>query len=220
MLGGEGRGEGDRARYDLPCRVSRSELASGARSQESPTKHHAKLGSWGPSDALPYPAYPHPKVPGGEASGYPSCTTHPLLPSRRAAHALVPNSYPIEGGPGDRRTDQGFSNASGQWEGAGWGRVFLLMVEWVCQAPWAGLGGKSSFWGGWGEAGQAWGTTRGPGAPGWEQMRWRPSPGRWLWPRPGGRGSWWGRSSPGPGVEEAGWDSDGWGGRGPCVRAS
>lgn len=99
MLGGAGRGEGDRARYDLPCRVSRSELASGARSQESPTKHHAKLGSWGPSDALPYPAYPHPKVPGGEASGHPSCTTHPLLPSQRAAQALVPQQLPRGGGP-------------------------------------------------------------------------------------------------------------------------
>lgn len=44
--------------------ISRRELTSGARSQESLTKHHAKLGSWGPARCpLPYPAYPHPKVP-------------------------------------------------------------------------------------------------------------------------------------------------------------
>lgn len=41
-----------------------------------------------------------------------------------------------------------------------------------------------------------------------------PSPGRWLWPRPGGGVSWCGRSSPGPSVEEASWDSDGWDGMG------
>ena len=41
----------------MPCSFSRRELKSGARSQKSSTKHHAKLGSWGlpgaPSPSLP-----------------------------------------------------------------------------------------------------------------------------------------------------------------------
>lgn len=99
-----------------------------------------------PSPTLPtrtrrFPAEKLPDTPAARPT--PSC------PPRERPRLWFPNSYPVEGAPGDRRTDQGFSNASGQWEGAWWGRVFLLMVEWVCQAPWAGLGGKSSFWRGW-----------------------------------------------------------------------
>lgn len=45
-------------------------------------------------------------------------------------------------GPGDRRTDDGRGpGGEGSW-------VFLFMIEWARQAPWAGLGGKSGFWGG------------------------------------------------------------------------
>lgn len=63
---GAGRlGTGDRAGYNLPCSVSSSELTAGARSQESSTKHHAKLDCWGAARRpLPYHAYLHPKVPG------------------------------------------------------------------------------------------------------------------------------------------------------------
>lgn len=64
--GRAGEGWGREIEPGIICHadISRRELTSGARSQESLTKHHAKLGSWGPARCpLPYPAYPHPKVP-------------------------------------------------------------------------------------------------------------------------------------------------------------
>lgn len=105
MLGGEGRGEGDRARYDLPCRVSRSELASGARSQESPTKHHAKLGSWGPSDALPTLPTRTLRFPAEKLPDTPAARPTPSCPPGERPMLWSPTATPWRGALGtDGRT--------------------------------------------------------------------------------------------------------------------
>lgn len=179
---GAGRpGTGDRAGYNLPCSVSPSEPTAGAGSQESSTKHHAKLGRWG--------------LPGAPSPTTPTCTLRfpaKKLPDTLAALPPCPPEEPpmlrspvaTWRGPGDSWADQGFLNPSGQWEGGVDGEgswVFLCMIKWVCQAPRAGLGGKSGFWRCWGGGGglaRPRGTKGRSRGPGWEQMRRRPCSGQ------------------------------------------
>lgn len=85
---GAGRpGTGDRAGYNLPCSVSPSEPTAGAGSQESSTKHHAKLGRWG--------------LPGAPSPTTPTCTLRfpaEKLPDTLAAlPPCLPKSRPCFG---------------------------------------------------------------------------------------------------------------------------
>lgn len=65
-------------------------LTSGARHESSLSTMHRGRGAAG--RPLSSPADPHPRVPG--------------LPSRRAAHALVPSGPRSGGAAGDRQTDR------------------------------------------------------------------------------------------------------------------
>lgn len=134
-----------------PRAAGRSQVTGGL--DEAP----CKVRSPGAAGAPSLPACPHPAVPGWEASAHPSCKTHPSCPPKERPMLRSPTATWWRG-PGDRQENRGSLNPSGQQEGgSGEGSwVFLFMIKWVHQAPWAGLGGKSGFWR-WGEAGQAWG---------------------------------------------------------------
>lgn len=179
-------------------------LTSGARHESSLSTMHRGRGAAG--RPLSSPADPHPRVPG--------------LPSRRAAHALVPSGPPSGGAAGDRQTDgPEVPEALGEGGGGAWGGrgswVFLFKIEWGRPAPLAGLGESpvsGEVRGGW--PGPVPGDQRGRGGPGRGQMRRGPAQGNGFGPGPGVGVVEGGTCSPAPGVEEARWGSDGWAGRG------
>ena len=148
---------------------------------------------------LPLPCLPAPSGSRLTSFRIPQLHDPPLLPSPRAAHALIPTGHLLEGPWGQTdgpRVLEPLRTVGVRLVGKGLvcGGVFLFIIEWVRQAPWAGLGGKVRCLGRWEEAGQARGTRGLPGEGGVGQARssgQRPSQGHGF-----GLGRGWGSAFP------------------------